>query len=344
VKSALELRGVSHGYDTVAVLSDVNLVVKSGSITALLGPSGVGKTTLLRIICGFETPQRGVVTINDKVVAQDGVSLVAPEHRGVGLVPQEGALFPHLSVADNIAFGLKNRRSRESRDRVQEMLQLVDLVSSADRRPDELSGGMQQRVALARALAPRPAIVLLDEPFASLDATLRITVRTEIVAALRQSQATALWVTHDQQEALSCADEVAVLLGHRIAQHAPPVDLYRAPVSRSVAEFVGEAVRVRGTAHGARVRCALGDLELTQTCNGNVTIVLRPEQIELDDSQHVDSPRGEVIASRFYGHDGEIDVRLPSNEVVVARLHARLLPPVGATVSLRVTGQALAFA
>lgn len=343
MNSALELRGVSHGYDNVAVLNDVNLVVRPGSITALLGPSGVGKTTLLRIICGFETPQRGTVTINDNVVARDGVSLVAPERRGVGLVPQEGALFPHLSVSDNIAFGLKHRRSVETRNRVQEMLELVDLAGKAEWRPDQLSGGMQQRVALARALAPRPAIVLLDEPFASLDASLRVTVRTEIVAALRQSQATALWVTHDQQEALSCADEVAVLLGHRIAQHATPVDLYRTPASRSIAEFVGEAVGVRGAAHGTTATCALGELVLAQTRQGEVTIVLRPEQIELDDAPTAHSPRGEVIASRFYGHDGEIDVRLPSNEVVVSRLHARLLPPVGATVALRVTGQALAF-
>jgi iron(III) transport system ATP-binding protein len=341
---ALELRGVSHAFEDTPVLDDIGLSVAPGTITALLGPSGVGKTTLLRIICGFETPQRGVVTINNRVVAQDGESLVAPEHRGVGLVPQEGALFPHLTVAENIAFGLQRRRSAASRQRVQELLQLVDLSAYANRRPHELSGGMQQRVALARALAPDPAIVLLDEPFASLDAALRITVRTEIVDALRRSHATALWVTHDQQEALSCADEVAVLLDRQIAQHGAPVDLYRSPLTRSIAEFVGEAVRVRGIANGSHATSALGQLALTQPQHGEVTVIVRPEQIELDDTNNPTSPQGCVIASRFYGHDGEIDVRLHNGEVVVARLHARLLPAVGSDVALRVTGQALAFA
>jgi iron(III) transport system ATP-binding protein len=342
--SALELRGVSHSFENTPVLHEIGFSVSPGTITALLGPSGVGKTTLLRIICGFETPQRGIVTINDRIVARDGESLVAPEHRGVGLVPQEGALFPHLTVAENIAFGLQRRRSSITRQRVQQMLQLVDLAESADRRPHELSGGMQQRVALARALAPDPAIVLLDEPFASLDAALRVTVRTEIVDALRRSSATALWVTHDQQEALSCADEVAVLLDRRIAQHGAPVDLYRSPLTRSVAEFVGEAVRVRGVANGARASSALGELNLARPQHGEVTIIVRPEQIELDDTHDPQSTHGRVIASRFYGHDGEIDVRLHNGEVVVARLHARLLPTVGSDVALRVTGQALAFA
>ena len=342
--SALELRGVSHAFGDVDVLHDISFSVTSGTITALLGPSGVGKTTLLRIICGFETPQRGTVTINDRVVARDGESLVAPEHRGVGLVPQEGALFPHLTVAENIAFGLQRRRSPIARQRVQQMLQLVDLAECADRRPHELSGGMQQRVALARALAPNPAIVLLDEPFASLDAALRITVRTEIVDALRRSKATALWVTHDQQEALSCADEVAVLLDRRIAQHGAPVDLYRTPLTRSIAEFVGEAVRVRGVANGSRATSALGELDLAQPQHGDVTVIVRPEQIELDDTRNPHSPQGRVIASRFYGHDGEIDVQLSNGEVVVARLHARLLPAVGSDVALRITGQVLAFA
>ncbi|MDA2956078.1 MAG: ABC transporter ATP-binding protein [Actinomycetota bacterium] len=342
--TALELTGVTHAFDNAVVLDDVNLFVTEGKITALLGPSGVGKTTLLRIICGFETPQQGTVNISGRVVARDGTSIVAPEHRGVGLVPQEGALFPHLTVAENVAFGLKRRRSSQARSRVQELLHLVDLESCADRHPAELSGGMQQRVALARALAPNPAIVLLDEPFASLDAALRVVVRTEIVEVIHRSKATALWVTHDQQEALSCADDVAVLLGHQVAQHGTPVDLYRSPNSRAVAEFVGEAVRVKGVARGLDATSVLGDISLVTAQHGNVTLIVRPEQIELEDQPNQTTPRGEVIASRFYGHDGEIDVRLPTGDVVVARLHARLLPAVGSVVALRVNGQALAFA
>jgi iron(III) transport system ATP-binding protein len=341
---ALELTGVTHAFADAVVLDDVNLSVTEGKITALLGPSGVGKTTLLRIICGFETPQQGTVSISGRVVARDGTSIVSPEHRGVGLVPQEGALFPHLTVAENVAFGLKRRRSSQARSRVQELLHLVDLESCADRRPAELSGGMQQRVALARALAPNPSIVLLDEPFASLDAALRVVVRTEIVEVIHRSKATALWVTHDQQEALSCADDVAVLLGHQVAQHGTPVDLYRSPNSRAVAEFVGEAVRVKGVARGLDATSVLGDISLVTAQHGNVTLIVRPEQIELEDQPIPTTPRGEVIASRFYGHDGEIDVRLPTGDVVVARLHARLLPAVGSVVALRVNGQALAFA
>ena len=342
--AALELIGVTHRFDDTVVLDNVSFQVEAGSITAVLGPSGVGKTTLLRIICGFETPQQGRVVISGREVARDGDSLVAAEHRGVGLVPQEGALFPHLSVANNVSFGLKQRRSGESRARTNHLLELVGLAHCADRRPEELSGGMQQRVALARALAPNPAIVLLDEPFASLDAALRASVRAEVVDALRRSKATALWVTHDQQEALSCADNVAVMLDRRVVQRGTPVDLYRSPASRAVAEFVGEAVHLRGQARGTTVSCAMGKLQLARAADGSVTVIVRPEQIELDDSPTETSPRGRVIASRFYGHDGEIDVRLPNDEVVVARLHARLLPPVGADVALRVTGQALAFA
>jgi iron(III) transport system ATP-binding protein len=341
---ALELIGVTHRFGDTVVLDDVSFQVESGTITAVLGPSGVGKTTLLRIICGFETPQRGRVVINGREVARDGNSLVAAENRGVGLVPQEGALFPHLSVANNVAFGLKQRRSVASRERTNHLLNLVGLAHCADRRPEELSGGMQQRVALARALAPNPAIVLLDEPFASLDAALRMTVRSEIVDVLRTSKATALWVTHDQQEALSCADHVAVMLNRRVVQRGTPVELYRSPATRDVAEFVGEAVHLRGRAHGTTVSCAMGNLQLARPADGDVTVIVRPEQFELDDAPTTASPRGRVIASRFYGHDGEIDVRLPNEEVVIARLHARLLPPVGSDVALRVTGQALAFA
>ena len=244
---ALVVDAVSHAFGTHRVLERVSLTVPKGSITAVLGPSGGGKTTLLRAVAGFETPSEGTITIAGNDVVRDGRSLVPPERRGVTIVPQEGALFPHLSVFDNIAFGLKNRRGGDADKRVRHLLDLIELGDVAEARPAALSGGMQQRVALARALAPSPALVLLDEPFTALDATLRQTVRDEVVATLRREGETALWVTHDQQEALSVADQVAVLLDGQLVQVTDPVTLYREPATKQVARFVGDAVVLRGT-------------------------------------------------------------------------------------------------
>ena len=342
---ALRIEGVSHSFGDTEVLKNVSLQVPTGHITALLGPSGVGKTTLLRIVSGFESPTSGTIEIGGRVVVRDGQSLVQPERRGGALVPQEGALFPHLTVGENVAFGLPSRRSSRAKARVQELLELVGLQGFADRRPEELSGGMQQRVALARALAPSPAIVLLDEPFSALDATLKASVREQVIIALRATGASALWITHDQQEALSTADRVAVMLDNTIVQCSEPVQLYSHPVSQRVAEFVGEAVKLVGnTEPDGTVICALGRLPLKSARpHGRVTVVIRPEQIELDESPHA-SCGGEVTATRFYGHDGEIDVRLESGETVVARLHATRLPRHGERVKLAVSGQVLAFA
>jgi iron(III) transport system ATP-binding protein len=342
---ALRLDGVSHSFGAVDVLKDVSLQVPTGHITAVLGPSGVGKTTLLRVVSGFETPTSGTIEIGGRVVVRDGRSLVEPEQRGVALVPQEGALFPHLSVGENVAFGLPKRRSAQARARVNELLELVGLGGFADRRPEELSGGMQQRVALARALAPSPAIVLLDEPFSALDASLKMSVRDQVVAALRATGASAMWVTHDQQEALSTADRVAVMLDNTITQCSEPAQLYSHPVSRRVAEFVGEAVKLVGNVEAdGTVTCALGRLPLNGTApRGIVTVIVRPEQIELDESPNAPHA-GTTISTRFYGHDGEIDVRLDSGETVVARLHATRLPRSGDRVHLAVSGQVLAFA
>ena len=343
---ALELRGISHTFGATRVLDDVNLTIPHGSITALLGPSGVGKTTVLRIVAGFERPTTGTVLIDGRVVA-DAHTWVPPQDRGIAIVPQEGALFPHLSVFENVAFGLKKRRSAAVRARVAEMLELVGLPDAGAKRPSELSGGMQQRVALARALATNPAVVLLDEPFSALDAGLRESLREHVVEILRTAGATALWVTHDQDEALSTADTVAVLLDHRIAQVADPVSVYRLPDTTDIADFVGDAVSFNGTVldDGMHVNCVFGTLELLRAQrSGAHTVIIRPEQFEITTPEDPTALSvGEVLNTRYFGHDGTVEVRIADGTVATVRLHARLLPQVGSTVGVVVNGRVLAF-
>ena len=343
---ALVLRGISHSYGNNHVLNDINLVVEQGSLTAILGPSGGGKTTLLRLISGFENPDFGEIEVGGVLVFSPSTKPIPPEKRGVAIVPQEGALFPHLTVEGNIAFGLRNMNKEQAKQRVGELLEMMDLTGLEKRKHEELSGGMQQRVALARALAPSPNIILLDEPFSALDTSMREQVREEVMGTLRAAGATALWVTHDQQEALSTADHVAVMLHGHIAQTADPVTLYRAPLQRDIAEFVGDAVVLRGTAipGSQTVQCALGDLESsTPMLAGDVDVLLRPEQLILTNSVDVHNGAGTVTVSKFFGHDGIVVVKLPTGESVEMRLHAMNLPALGETVSLRVTGQVLAF-
>ena len=343
---ALELRGISHFFGESCVLNDVDLVVKHGSITALLGPSGEGKTTILRVVAGFERPTRGTVLIGGRVVAS-AETWVPPHERGIAIVPQEGALFPHLSVGENVAFGLKKRRSSLVRERVYDMLELVGLPNAHDLRPSQLSGGMQQRVALARALATDPAVVLLDEPFSALDAGLRESLREHVVEILHTAGATALWVTHDQDEALSTADTVAVLLNHRIAQVADPVSVYRLPDSSNVASFVGEAVSFTGAVldNGSTVTCVFGTLDLLrQHTPGSTTVIIRPEQFAITTPDDPEARSvGEVLTTRYFGHDGTVDVRVADGTVATVRVHARLLPTVGSTVGIAVNGRVLAF-
>ncbi len=260
--TSLSLRGVTKTYGPTRVLEGIDLEVPARSITAVLGPSGCGKTTLLRIVAGFTNPDAGTVTFGDTTVVGAGRA-VPPQRRHVGYVPQEGALFPHLDVAANITFGLPQGQRRKPA-RVDELLALVGLDDSLRTRyPHELSGGQQQRVALARALAPRPAVVLLDEPFSSLDAGLREVTARAVIAALRAADATAVLVTHDQSEALSLSDQVAVMREGRLAQTDEPAALYRSPVDIGVATFVGGAVLLPATMHGGAARCALGDLAVS---------------------------------------------------------------------------------
>ncbi|MGY1601576.1 ABC transporter ATP-binding protein [Geodermatophilus sp. SYSU D00815] len=340
--SSLTVRGVTKSFGATPVLTGVDLDVPTGSFTALLGPSGCGKTTLLRLVAGFDDPDSGTITLGGTVVAGAGRSVPA-RRRGIGFVPQEGGLFPHLSVAGNVAFGLP-RRARRDTGRVRELLTLVGLDPElAARSPHQLSGGQQQRVALARALAPRPSLVLLDEPFSSLDASLREETRQAVAAALREARATAVLVTHDQAEALSTADQVAVLRGGRLVQLTDPRTLYRSPRDLDVATFVGEAVVLDAEVGDGRARSVLGSLPVEGApAAGPARVLLRPEQLRLGEPDPA-LPAARVRSVDFFGHDARVWLDLPSGQSVCARLEGMHLPVAGQQVSISVRGAALAF-
>ncbi|MCI0686917.1 MAG: ABC transporter ATP-binding protein [Sporichthyaceae bacterium] len=349
--SELVVRGLVKSFDQTPVLRGLDLTVPSGQLTAVLGPSGCGKTTLLRIVAGFLAPDAGEIEIGGRMVCRTGLS-VPPERRRVGVVPQEGALFPHLSVAGNIGFGLIGagwRRRAERADRVAELLQLVGLAGYADRMPHELSGGQQQRVAVARALAPRPALVLLDEPFSALDSALRAAVREDVRQVLHAAQATAVLVTHDQQEALSVADVIAVLRDGVVVQAAPPDQLYAAPGDAGVAAFVGEAVVLDAVLRDREAECVLGRLPVRALHSGPAgqpgTVVIRPEQVQI-------GPAGDGIAavvtgSVFYGHDALVRLAVVDRGAGQVDVRARTLGPLayqpGTEVGLRVVGDVVFF-
>jgi iron(III) transport system ATP-binding protein len=333
----LRCTSLARSYGARAVLADVGLVVREGTLTAILGASGSGKTTLLRLIIGFIAPDAGTIEIGGRVVASAGDVHVAPDRRDVGYVAQEGALFPHLTVAENVAFGLP-RGERRSGSRTGEALELVGLGSSyAARRPQELSGGEQRRVGLARALAPKPRIVLLDEPFSGLDAHLRAETREAVTAALAAEGTTAVLVTHDQAEALSMGHQVAVLRAGRLAQTATPAALYRAPVDLDVARFVGDAVVVPGSGGAGVVECVLGRLDAPgSTLSGEVDVMIRPEQIRLREG----GVAAEVIGHRYYGADSLVRLQLRdgARTAIAARLSDIDIPATGAVVGVVVAG------
>lgn len=339
--SRLVVSDLDVGYDGVVVVRDLDLTVADGAIAAILGPSGCGKTTLLRAIAGFLRPTKGHLEVGDRMVAGPGV-WVPPERRGVGIVPQEGALFPHLDVAHNIAFGLP--RGDDSRRRVDELLELIGLPGAGRSRPSELSGGMQQRVALARALAPSPALVLLDEPFSALDAGMRVALRQDIRDLLSSTGTTAILVTHDQEEALSFADQVAVMRGGRIVQSASPDIVYARPADLDVARFVGQLVELNGVADGGVARSPLGDLLLVdRSLVGACTIAVRPEQVTLS-SAAAETSNATIEALRFFGHDHLVEVRLSDGTVLCARQGGAPRQHVGDQVHVEIRGPVSAFA
>jgi iron(III) transport system ATP-binding protein len=343
--SSLTVQDLTKSFSGTPVLTGVDLHVPAGSLTALLGPSGCGKTTLLRMIAGFDDPDSGTVALGDRVVAGAGRGVPA-RRRGIGFVPQEGGLFPHLSVAGNIGFGLP-RGLRRDGGRVRDLLALVGLDAGlAGRAPHELSGGQQQRVALARALAPEPSLVLLDEPFSSLDAALRDDTRLAVAAALRATGATAVLVTHDQAEALSVADQVAVLRGGRLVQLTDPRTLYRRPRDLDVATFVGEAVVLDADVRDGIAHCVLGELEGewagSGPTDGPARVLLRPEQLRLGPPTP-GAPVARVRRVDFYGHDSRVWLELADGQSVSARLEGAEVPAAGDEVSITVRGAARVF-
>jgi iron(III) transport system ATP-binding protein len=308
----VEVRAISKSFTPgVAVLRRVSLAVAPGEVVALLGPSGCGKTTLLRTIAGLERPDEGEVSVGGRVLTGPG-GHVAPERRRVGMVFQDWALFPHLSVAANVGYGL-DRAGRRS-GRVEESLALVGLEGLGDRRPGTLSGGQQQRVALARALAPRPGVLLLDEPFSNLDSALRVEVRTEVHRLLGDLGVTTVFVTHDQEEAFVLGDQVAVMRAGVIEQQATPAELYARPASAWVAGFVGEANLVRGDADGAVARTSVGAVPLDAPGHGARTVLVRPEHLRL-----VSGAAATVTLVEFYGHDTVYELALRDGDVLRAR-------------------------
>lgn len=253
----LQIRNLSKTFKEVQALYNIQLDLNEGEMLAVLGPSGCGKTTLLRSIAGFETPDSGAIDVGGNVVF-DNTTNIKPEKRRIGYVPQDGVLFPHLTVAQNIAFGLSRKEKRSSR--IEEMLELVGMKGLGSRMPHQLSGGQQQRVALARALAPSPSLVLLDEPFSALDAGLRASLREDVKTTLKKLGTTAILVTHDQEEALSMADIVAVMRQGSCIQTADPISLYKYPADLHVAKFVGEATILKAEVFNGNIKSLFGNL------------------------------------------------------------------------------------
>ncbi|MEE8214776.1 MAG: ABC transporter ATP-binding protein, partial [Alphaproteobacteria bacterium] len=325
--SALTLEHVSHTYGDLLAVDDVNLSIAPGELVCLLGPSGCGKTTALRIAAGLEPLQRGRVLMDGKPVAGEGTD-VPPEERNVGLVFQDYALFPHLSVFDNVAFGLRDLGAPDRRRRVEEVLEQVGMTGYARAYPHRLSGGQQQRVALARALAPKPRVMLLDEPFSGLDTQLRNLIRDETLHVLKKSGAATLMVTHDPEEAMFMAERVALMRAGRLVQVGRPADLYFAPSDAFVAGFFGDVNRLESVARGGQAVTPFGLVDAGAAPEGApVEVLIRPEAIKLVPVEPGASPRdgtARVMTSRMLGRSSLIHLSVTAANGHDLHLHARI--------------------
>jgi iron(III) transport system ATP-binding protein len=339
----LEVDHVSHAYGKQAVVRDLSFTLEPGQIACLLGSSGCGKTTMLRLIAGFEAPASGSIRLNGLTIAADKV-LVPAEARRIGMVFQDYALFPHLSVADNIGFGLRGEQAAAKRRRVEEILELIGLGDRGDRYPHELSGGQQQRVALARALAPKPHLLLLDEPFSNLDVELRERLSLEVRDILKRAGMAAILVTHDQNEAFVVADMVGIMREGRIEQWDTPYNLYHRPATRHVADFIGQGVFVPGEVLSRQVvEVELGrlDSEVPMDCAKScgdcqrgcrLDVLLRPDDVIHDDASEV---KAEVVAKAFRGAEFLYTLRLASGAQVLSLVPSHHNHALGERIGIR---------
>ena len=336
MSTVLSIQAISKAIAGNQILKNLSLDVQEHEFVAILGSSGSGKTTLLRLISGFDSPDSGEIQIGGQQVFAKGVNVSAEERR-VGYVPQDAALFPHLSVAKNIEFGLNKLPAAQRNARVAELLKLVDLVGYEDRMPDQLSGGQRHRVALARALAPKPQLILLDEPFSSLDAELRVRLREDVRNVITKTGTTAILVTHDQEEALSIASRVAILRDGEFAQIGNPSEIYQAPADVEMATFLGDSVIINGVIKDDKVVTDLGLLTpLNKVANGATgRVAIRPENFYLQPNP---KGEGEVIGRQYFGHDALVEVKLPKL-VIQARANGPFAPEIGMKVTVWVRGQ-----
>ncbi len=342
----LEISGLMRAFDGRAVVSDLSLDVAEGQVTCLLGPSGCGKSTTLRIVAGVDRPDAGRVAVDGRVLCDADVH-VPPEDRSIGLMFQDFALFPHLSVAENVAFGLRGPR-RDRRARAVALLERVSLSRHVDRFPHELSGGEQQRVALARAIAPRPRVMLMDEPFSGLDNRLRDGIRDETLAVLKEEGTAVLLVTHEPEEAMRMADRIALMRGGRIVQAGAPYNVYNAPVDREAAAFFSDINVIRGRVQGALTDTPFGQFLAPGVADGTeVEIVIRPQHVRIDFDRAGRGPsptsvdgtpaRAVVVRARFIGKESLVEFRLEADgSNMIATVPSVFLPRPGTPLWLMI--------
>ncbi|NNC92049.1 MAG: ABC transporter ATP-binding protein [Acidimicrobiia bacterium] len=323
----LEAAGLTKRFGDHLAVDDASFHVAEGETLALLGPSGCGKTTLLRLLTGLTAADAGSVFLAGETLSGPGLH-VPPERRRVGMVFQDWALFPHLTVEKNVAYGL----GRENGGWAREALELVGLADLGDRYPQDLSGGQAQRVAVARALAPRPRVLLLDEPFSNLDTELRVKLRSEVAGLMREVGMTAVFVTHDQEEAFVVGDQVAVMRAGQILQQGTPTEVYEHPSTAWLAAFVGEANLIDAEAAGATASTMFGELRLTAPASGSCRVAIRPEHLLIGNGGD-----GRVTAVEFYGHDTSYAVQFAATSIQVRRMAAPRFQP-GDSVSLTYSG------